>query len=53
MTKLLTRHTEAVKSFDDEECCYLPLLGIYHPQKDQIRVVFDSSAKSYVISLIF
>lgn len=30
----------------DEECWYLPLFGVYHPQKvDQIHVVFDSSEK--------
>ncbi|XP_075533172.1 uncharacterized protein LOC142566217 [Dermacentor variabilis] len=30
----------------DEECWYLPIFGVHHPQKpDQIRVVFDSSAQ--------
>lgn len=29
-----------------QECWYLPIFGVYHPQKKgQIRVVFDSSAK--------
>ncbi|XP_053367622.1 uncharacterized protein LOC128541295 [Clarias gariepinus] len=27
------------------ECWYLPIFGVYHQKKDQIRVVFDSSAK--------
>ncbi|XP_055998870.1 uncharacterized protein LOC130047575 [Ostrea edulis] len=36
----------------DKECWYLPLFGVYHPQKpDQIRGVFDSSAKFNNISL--
>ena len=31
---------------DGEECWYLPVFGVYHPKKkEQIRVVFDSSAK--------
>ncbi|MEW8339513.1 MAG: hypothetical protein AB2708_06655, partial [Candidatus Thiodiazotropha taylori] len=35
-----------------EECWYLPIFGVYHPQKpDQIRGVFDSSAKYQNISL--
>ncbi|XP_037399818.1 uncharacterized protein LOC108416929 [Pygocentrus nattereri] len=35
-----------------KECWYLPIFGVYHPQKpDQIRVVFDSSAKSHGVSL--
>lgn len=30
----------------DQECWYLPLFGVYHPQKpEQIKGVFDSSAK--------
>lgn len=30
----------------EEESWYLPMSGVYHPQKhDQIRVVFDSSAE--------
>lgn len=36
----------------DEECWYLPLFGVYHPQKpDKIQGVFDSSAKYKGISL--
>ncbi|XP_056093862.1 uncharacterized protein LOC130072671 [Rhinichthys klamathensis goyatoka] len=35
-----------------QECWYLPIFGVYHPQKkDQIRVVFDSSAKHEGTSL--
>ena len=35
-----------------EECWYLPMFGVYHPQKpNQIRVVFDSSAKHQGIAL--
>ena len=34
------------------ECWYLPLFGVYHPQKkDKIRGVFDSSAKCNGLSL--
>ena len=38
-------HAEQVAPVDrDKECWYLPMFGIYHPQKpDQIRVVFGSS----------
>ncbi len=37
---------------EDEECWYLPIFGVYHPQKPgQIRVVFDSSAQHQNISL--
>lgn len=37
---------------EGEERWYLPIFGVYHPQKpDQIRVVFDSSAKHEGISL--
>ncbi|XP_068246878.1 uncharacterized protein [Palaemon carinicauda] len=37
---------------DHEECWYLPLFGVYHPKKpDQIRGVFDSSAKCNGVSL--
>ena len=36
----------------DQECWYLPIFGVYHPQKpDQIRVVFNSSAQKQSISL--
>ncbi|XP_076832060.1 uncharacterized protein LOC143477359 [Brachyhypopomus gauderio] len=35
-----------------QERWYLPIFGVYHPQKkDQIRVVFDSSAKYEGLSL--
>ena len=35
-----------------QECWYLPLFGVYHPQKpEQIRGVFDSSARYDNISL--
>lgn len=35
-----------------EECWYLPIFGVYHPQKPgKIRVVFDSSAQFEGISL--
>ncbi|XP_069610796.1 uncharacterized protein [Ranitomeya imitator] len=35
-----------------EECWYLPFFGVYHPRKpNQIRVVFDSSAKHLGTSL--
>lgn len=35
-----------------EECWYLPIFGVYHPQKpDKIRVVFDSSAQFQNTSL--
>ncbi|XP_057699895.1 uncharacterized protein LOC130920590 [Corythoichthys intestinalis] len=36
----------------EEECWYLPMFGVYHPQKPhQIRVVFDSSAKHEGVAL--
>lgn len=35
-----------------QECSYLPIFGVYHPQKPgQIRVVFDSSAQYQGVSL--
>ncbi|KAI3374200.1 hypothetical protein L3Q82_006054 [Scortum barcoo] len=37
---------------EGDECWYLPIFGVYHPQKpDKIRVVFDSSAQYHSISL--
>lgn len=37
---------------EGEERWYLPIFGVYHPQKpNQIRVVFDSSAQHHGISL--
>ncbi|XP_051239353.1 uncharacterized protein LOC127353832 [Dicentrarchus labrax] len=37
---------------EGQECWYLPLFGVYHPRKpEQIRVVFDSSAKHEGLSL--
>ncbi len=37
---------------EEDECWYLPTFGVYHPQKpNQIRVVFDSSARYSGISL--
>lgn len=37
---------------DGDECWYLPIFGVYHPRKpDQIRGVFDSSAKYSDVSL--
>ena len=46
-------HAEPAPKLDlMEECWYLPLFGVYHPQKkDRIRGVFDSSAKYNGISL--
>ncbi len=36
----------------NEEVCYLPIFGVYHPRKPgQIRVVFDSSAQYKGLSL--
>jgi hypothetical protein len=36
----------------DKEHWYLPIFGVYHPQKpEQIRVAFDSSAKCQGVSL--
>lgn len=36
----------------NEECCYLPCFGVYHPKKPgQTRLVFDSSAQYQGVSL--
>lgn len=42
---------EASPVTTDVESWYLPIFGVYHPKKNQIRVVFDSSAKFMGISL--
>ncbi|XP_052762425.1 uncharacterized protein LOC128205058 [Mya arenaria] len=43
---------EAPPLLPGEEHLYLPIFGVYHPKKvDQIRVVFDSSAKYEGVSL--
>ncbi|XP_052062914.1 uncharacterized protein LOC127702663 [Mytilus californianus] len=54
MSKILdNNHAELAPPLDEhEECWYLPLFGVYHPKKpDQIRGVFDSSAKCNGVSL--
>ncbi|XP_071149163.1 uncharacterized protein [Mytilus edulis] len=54
MSKILdNNHAELAPPLDDhEERWYLPLFGVYHPKKpDQIRGVFDSSAKCNGVSL--
>lgn len=54
MQKILdNKHAEVAPPLqDNEERWYLPLFGVYHPRKpDQIRGVFDSSAKHDGISL--
>ncbi len=54
MEKLFQNHhaERAPPIHEDEECWYLPIFGVYHPQKPgQIRVVFDSSAQHQNISL--
>lgn len=46
-------HAELAPELEEhQERWYLPLFGVYHPQKpNQIRVVFDSSAKYDGVSL--
>ncbi|XP_063446982.1 uncharacterized protein LOC134726507 [Mytilus trossulus] len=54
MSKILdNNHAELAPPLNEhEECWYLPLFGVYHPKKpDQIRGVFDSSAKCNGVSL--
>ncbi|XP_060571866.1 uncharacterized protein LOC132730037 [Ruditapes philippinarum] len=54
MDKLFSNgHAElAPKLGPYDECWYLPIFGVYHPRKpNQIRVVFDSSAKLEGVSL--
>ncbi|XP_071153735.1 uncharacterized protein [Mytilus edulis] len=54
MSKILdNNHAElAPPLHEHEECWYLPLFGVYLPKKpDQIRGVFDSSAKCNGVSL--
>lgn len=54
MEKLFeNKHAEIAPPINDNaECWYLPTFGVYHPQKpEQIRVVFDSSAEQFGVSL--
>ena len=45
-------HAELAPPLNQNESWYLPIFGVYHPRKpQQIRGVFDSSAKHYGISL--
>lgn len=47
------KHAEVAPPLkENEECWYLPIFGVFHPQKpENIRVVFDSSAKYSGLSL--
>lgn len=48
----LIEDTEVAPPLNNENCCYLPIFGVYHPEKpSQIRAVFDSSAQQQGISL--
>ncbi|GAA6111701.1 uncharacterized protein LOC125145101 [Tachysurus ichikawai] len=54
MERIFTKgHAEVAPPLKEgDECWYLPTFGVYHPQKpNQIRVVFDSSARYSSISL--
>ncbi len=54
MRKIIdNKHAEVAPPLEEnEECWYLPIFGVYHPQKPgNIRVVFDSSAKYFGTSL--
>ncbi|XP_051816711.1 uncharacterized protein LOC127537707 [Acanthochromis polyacanthus] len=54
MEKLFeNQHAEPAPPIQEQrECWYLPIFGVYHPQKPaQIRVVFDSSAQQQGVSL--
>ncbi|XP_033761542.1 uncharacterized protein LOC117343309 [Pecten maximus] len=52
MDKVLSSGAAEVAPTPSDEVWYLPIFGVYHPQKpDQIRGVFDSSATYNGISL--
>ncbi|XP_070546108.1 uncharacterized protein [Ptychodera flava] len=54
MKKIMERaHASSVpeNEIDADNAWYLPHFGVYHPKKQQIRVVFDSSAKYNGVSL--
>lgn len=54
MEKLFeNKHAEKAPTLQGkQECWYLLIFGVYHPQKPgQIRVVFDSSAQQHGVSL--
>lgn len=48
-----SNHAERAPALEEgKECWYLPIFGVYHPQKPgKIRVVFDSSAQYDGVSL--